>query len=328
MLIPPKYFLTPIISQLLQSIEASREVIDSINIPPEIETNIRRSSKLKSSLYSARIEGNPLTLDEIAPSSSDKKKIEIFNILRALNWIIKRGARDITTTNILELHKIVMKSLTDDAGKFRREFGAIYNTAGIAIYLTPPPRQLPSLITKLLKYANSSREPFVPIRACLAHYSFEKIHPFLDGNGRVGRLLIQNVLQKAGYGMKGLLSIEEYLDTHRSEYYRSLEASDKDSTDYLEFMLTAISESAKAIKEEILRKKDSSIQDYLLPRRAEIYNIIKEQKIVNFDTIQRRFLKVNARTLRYDIKKLADQGLIRKLGSTRGVYYEAINLNK
>ena len=63
-------------------------------------------------------------------------------------------------------------------------------------------------------------------------------------------------------------------------------------------------------------------EDFLLPRRLEIFNIIGDHRMVNFDTIRRRFLTVNERTLRYDLKKLADLGLIRKRGVTKGVYYE------
>ena len=65
-------------------------------------------------------------------------------------------------------------------------------------------------------------------------------------------------------------------------------------------------------------------EDFLLPRRLEIFNIIGDHRMVNFDTIRRRFLTVNERTLRYDLKKLADLGLIKKRGVTKGVYYEAI----
>lgn len=324
MLIPPKYFLTPKISQLLSSIEASREVINSVSIPPEIETNIRRQSYLKSSLFSARIEGNTLTLNDVTTKSSkDQKKVEVFNILKAMNVLIQKRSKDIATKDILELHSLVMDGLTPSLGRFRNEVSAIFNTAGIAVYMPPPPRQVPSLIEKLLKFINSQKEPFVPIRACLAHFAFEKIHPFLDGNGRVGRLILQAVLHKGGYGMKGMLSIEEYLDSHRSLYYRGLENTEKDVTDYLEFILEALAETAENAKKQVLEKKDADAKDYLLPRRGEILSIIQDHTIINFDQIRRRFMAVNERTLRYDLKKLADSGLIRKLGTTKGVYYEA-----
>lgn len=325
MLIPPKYILTPKISQLLQSIEGSKQVIDSVAIPPEIEQNIRRQSTLKSSLFSARIEGNPLTLEEIQRNpSKDQKRQEVFNILKALNWVYQRGSRDLSIKDILNLHQIVMEKLveTHSLGKFRTEVEAIFNTAGIAIYLPPRPSQINSLMNRLIKFTNSQKEQFIPIRACLAHYTFEKIHPFLDGNGRVGRLLLQMVLTKGGYGMKGLLTIEEYLDNHRSEYYQVLNEPEKDVTDYIEFMLEAIAYTAEEAKKAVLEKKNVEIEDLLLPRRAEILSIIKDHQIVTFDLIRRRFLTVNERTLRFDLKHLLDRGLIKKRGTTKGAHYE------
>lgn len=326
MLIPPKYILTPKITQLLQSIEASKEVINSIIIPPEIEMNIRRQSTLRSSLFSARIEGNNLTLESLKPGSKEQKQQEVFNILKALNFINQRPSKDLNLRDLLNLHQMVMNGLIikNDLGKIRTEVNAIFNSAGIAIYLPPRPSQIIALLNRLLTFFNSSKESFVPIKAIISHYTFEKIHPFLDGNGRVGRLLIQAILAKGGYGMKGLVALEEHLDKNRSIYYKSLEESERDITGYIEFMLEAISISAQAAKEQILQKQQADIKDYLLPRRAEILSIIEEHELVSFDTLRRRFIAVNERTLRYDLKKLQDQGLIRKRGTTKGVYYECI----
>lgn len=331
MLIPPKYFLTPKISELLSSIEASREVINSIEIPPEVEINIKRQSILKSSLFSARIEGNSLTLDDLQTKSSkdpsydkaSQKKVEVFNILKALNLILGKQGKNITVKQILELHEIAMNNLSENLGKFRTEVSAIFNSVGVAIYMPPPPSQIQFLIEKLLGFINSEKERFVPIKACISHFIFEKIHPFLDGNGRVGRLLLQSVLHKGGYGMKGILSLEEHLDSHRTSYYRGFENSEKDVTDYLEFMLEAISATAQDAKNKIMQKRKFEIEDFLLPRRAEILNVIKDQRLVNFDQIRRRFFAVNERTLRYDLKKLKEGGLIIKRGTTKGVYYQA-----
>lgn len=337
MLIPPKYNLTPKISQFLQSIEAAKEVINSANIPPELELNIRRQSSLRSSLFSARIEGNTLTLNELPKvSSKDQKKAEVFNILKALNWVqsrkykqsLKRSLRsrykDITLVDILNLHKTTMQGLVEtmELGKTRTSIEAIFNKSGIAIYLPPRPSQVIPLMQKLIIFSNSSKETFVPVRACLAHYTFEKIHPFVDGNGRVGRLLLQMVLLKGGYGMKGLAAIEEFLDLHRADYYHALEDSEKDVTDYLEFMLEAIAASCEEAKQQILAKNKIDLEDLLLPRRVEILNIIKDHKIINFNSIKRRFLSVNERTLRYDLKYLMNQGLIKKRGTTKGVWYQ------
>ena len=256
-----------------------------------------------------------------SPSSS-QKKAEVFNILKALGYLRRRESKDFSLNDLLELHGITMKGLLD-AGSLRKEASATFNQAGIAVYLHPQPKDIRKNLDKLLKYMNSDKEKFVPIRAALAHYTFEKIHPFLDGNGRLGRLVLQKVLMHGGYGMKGLLAFEEYIDNHRSEYYRSLEEPEKDCTDYLAFMLEAVAKKSTEAKELVLAKKESSVEDYLLPRRSEIYSIIKDHKLVNFDTIKRRFARVNSRTLRYDLKKLQEKNLIKKRGATKGVYYEA-----
>ncbi len=88
MIIPPRYTLTPRIVELLQTIAAAKQVIDDVAIPPEVEQNIRRASTLRSSVFSARIEGNPYTLEEIlhAPSK-DQKKAEAMNILKGLDYV-------------------------------------------------------------------------------------------------------------------------------------------------------------------------------------------------------------------------------------------------
>ncbi len=326
MLIPPRYTLVPQVSELLSQIEAAKEVIDAINIPPEIELNIRRQSTLRSSLFSARIEGNTMTMNEvIAAPSKDQKKAEVYNILKTLSYIKEREKKDLTASEILNIHKLSMTGLTDaeNLGSWRKNMEAIFNSAGIAIYMPPPPRQVPGMMEKLVKFTNSPKERFVPIKACLAHYTFEKIHPFLDGNGRVGRLLVQKILMQGGYGMKGLLAVEEYFDNHRSEYYRMLEEPEKDITDYLIFMLTAISDTAQKAKELVKVKQSAEAEDFLLPRRAEILRLIRDQRLVNFDQIRRRFLAVNERTLRYDLLKLQQAGFIKKLGTTKGVYYTA-----
>lgn len=327
MIIPPKYILTPTITKHLQMIEACRQVIDTIAIPPEIETNIRRQSLLKSSLFSARIEGNPLTLEEVTSlPSKDQRHIEVYNILKGLQLVKQRGARDVTLSFLIQLHEKVMAGLIEKSnlGSFRNEVSAIFNTAGIAIYMPPPPKLVIPLLERLIKTIKNDREQFVPIRAALAHFAFEKIHPFLDGNGRVGRLLFQSILGQSGYGMKGLVSIEEYLDAHRSDYYDALTENERDVTGYVEFMLGALAETAEKAKQVVAQKQNVQASDYLLPRRSEILQIIKEHKMVNFDMLRRRFLKINERTLRYDLKQLQDAGLIRKLGTTKGVYYEVV----
>lgn len=326
MLIPPKYTLTPKISELLSQIEVNKEIVDTIAIPLKVEQNIRRKSVLKSSLFSARIEGNNATLDSYPKlSPKDKKRIEVNNILRAINWIIESKTKDITTKEILFLHSQVLKNIEypEDLGKFRTKHEGIFNSAGMVVYHAPPPNMILDLINKLLNYVNQKdNEPLTPIKAVLAHYIFEKIHPFTDGSGRVGRLLVYLMLRNEGYGFKGILPFEEKIDLKRDLYYETLSIPEKDVTSYVEFMLEVIKEASDETKELILSKQKIEDEDLLLPRRGEILKIIKEHKIMNFDSIKRRFSQVNERTLRYDLKKLQESKFIQKLGNTKGVYYK------
>jgi DeoR/GlpR family transcriptional regulator of sugar metabolism len=92
-------------------------------------------------------------------------------------------------------------------------------------------------------------------------------------------------------------------------------------------MLEAMADIASLVKNQVIDKQEPDPEDFLLPRRAEILNIVKDQGLVNFDQIRRRFLSVNERTLRFDLKKLTDARFVTKLGTTKGVFYKARTMN-
>lgn len=319
----PQYTVTHEILTLISKIDALRQLFSSFDIPRPVQEKIRRISLLKSSLFSARIEGNPLTIEdmEIAPEEQNKK--EIFNIISASRFIEREIKTDkpITIELILKLHSMVMNNIHSEAGQFRREMGAIFNESGIAVYLSPPPEQIKSLVKQLLSYANSNKENFPLITGIIAHLAFEKIHPFIDGNGRVGRLLINMVLKSKGYDFFIPIPFEEYLDEHKNEYYRAIEKGLKDPQTYLLFMLQAFYEQAEKVKKELFQELQKKETILLPPRQEELYYVIKDHRMVSFDFLKRRFLKIPPRTLRYDLKKISDKGFIVKIGKTKGSYY-------
>lgn len=324
MKIPPGYKITPEILDLIAKIDANRIYLSSKTISPALKEKIQRVSILKSSLFSARIEGNPLTLQNIDTIQSDKqKKTEVFNILKAADYIdknIKEGGR-LSQKQILKLHLLATKNLPVQSGAFRKEVGAIFNTNGVAIYLSPPPSEINGLIQRLSVYINSELEKFPLVNALISHLVFEKIHPFLDGNGRVGRLLIFLILKIKGWNFGITIPFEEYLDNHKDQYYDWLDTGLVDANGYLEFMLTAFFEQTERLKEQIEEELVKKQILFLPPRQEEIFNIIKDHHIISFDMVRRRFLKVPERTLRYDLKKLKELGLIEKSGRTKASHY-------
>lgn len=323
--IPPRYKITPQILELISKIDANLIYLSSLNLPDDINNKIQRTSLLKSSLYSARIEGNSLLLDQISSQNdeSDEKK-EVFNLLKAAEFIEKNiQVSSIITSKILfAMHSLIMTGSPDQTKGFRQEPGAIFNAAGVAVYITPSPAKIPQLIKKLLVCCNLSQEKFPLINAFIAHLIFEKIHPFLDGNGRVGRLLIYAILKSKQKINSLFIPFEEYLDKHKEEYYFYLDKGLFKPNDYLIFMLEAFyaqTNEVRLMMEDELKKDKTML---LTPRQEEIFNVIKDHNVVSFDFIRRRFLKVPARTLSYDLKKLINKNLVIKIGQTKGTYYK------
>lgn len=307
--------------ELLGKIEATRQYLITLNVPSQINQKIQRVSLLKSSLYSAKIEGNPLDLLDYHNSSDKLKRLEIDNIIKAILYISKLNINVLPEKEIRTLHKIVMENIDYRAGHYRNEMSAIFNQSGVAVYVSPPPTQIHALISLLIDYINSDIERFPLIKAFVTHLLFEKIHPFLDGNGRVGRLMINLVCQIYNYRFSPTVAFEEYLNETKDDYYYYLDHGLTNTNDYLMFMLKAFHNQAQILKNEVEQEINKKEIINLPPRQEEILQIIKDHKMVSLDFIKRRFIKIPSRTLRYDLKKLSDKKLIIKVGQTRGSLY-------
>lgn len=332
--IPPKYTLNRKVAQLLSEIEANRAVISSIKVPLELEQNIRRQSILGSALFSARIEGNTLTSPEVQSfadlSKKDQRKVEVANLCRIIEKTVDdycKKKRKITKKEILRWQKYAMKNILNGQylGKIRTGHEGLFDAAGNIVYHAPPPSQINSLLTDLLHFANSKKEKIVPIRAILSHLAFEQIHPFVDGNGRVGRLIELAILCSGGYDMKGLVIVEQEIDNNRQSYYRAIEHSTGSNCQpFLELMLELLRDASTKAKDNLLLKeKDRSELDVLPPRQKEIALIVSEHKLMTFDSIHRRFLKISPRQIAYDLHSLEKLGYVQKIGKTRGALYSA-----
>ncbi|KKR67058.1 MAG: hypothetical protein UU09_C0041G0001, partial [Microgenomates group bacterium GW2011_GWA2_40_6] len=212
------------IEQTLIEIEAIKIVFEKLKVLPQVEEKIRRESLLKSSVFSARIEGNPLSLADVDENDSEEgSQVEIQNLLRAYQYVYRTNFPKTLTIDIIrDLHTHAMKKISLQAGKFRQEPWAIFDASGNAIHLAPPFFEIPKLVGEYLDYLNNlSDHP--AILAAIAQFVFEKLHPFADGNGRTGRLISALILKQHNYHLRGMLPFEEYTDNHRESYYYALE---------------------------------------------------------------------------------------------------------
>ena len=141
--------------ELLLELKALKIVFEKLPVLPHIEERLRRESLLRSSLFSARIEGNPLTIQQVALLSpteqkANLKKLEVFNLLRAYKYVyFGKTPQKVSLKFVKKLHQLLMNKISADSGKLRQEPWAIFNQAGVAVYVAPPPFKLPKLMRGL-----------------------------------------------------------------------------------------------------------------------------------------------------------------------------------
>lgn len=321
---PPIFSKTDTIIHALYDLDVVKAAFELHPIAKEVILLKRSSSILKSALFSARIEGNPLTLKEVTTNkdelSEDVNKREVFNLVSLYEHIDTFVSRPVSKELLKEIHAQALNGISSGAGFYRIEESAIWNQAGIAVYITPPPQKIVPLIDELITWiVNVTEHP--AIIAAVSHIWFEKIHPFDDGNGRVGRFLSAILLSKGGYGFGGMVPIEEYLEKFREDYYRELGKDIQDITSFVEFFIIGLTSQIRTSLEESEKVQISDTLS-LLPRRAELVAIIRDHKSISFDFLIRRFRSIPTRTLHNDVSELIKAGYIRKRGTTRGALYE------
>ncbi len=309
-----KWQITPSIEKLLKEVDILKIIFEKLPLPESVLQIVRKRSFINSAVYSAQIENIPSTVQ--APRREGK------NLELAYHWVYSFIKPEPITVEIIKnLHKKTLDGLSGSAGQFRMEPWGIYNQAGILIQHTPLHTAVPSLVEELANYSNGlSGHP--TLIAAITQFIFEKIHPFADGNGRAGRLISAYILQTKGYGFKGLVPLEMYINKHRDVYYSVLEPA-RNCTDFIEFFLEALIAQANQTLEELQNPPLDTPKNNLLPRRRELLEVVTDHPECSFDFLRRRFMNLSPISLHRDLKHLQELGLVDKLGSTRGAVYVA-----
>ena len=211
----------------------------------------------KEALLSSQIEGTQCTLDDILDprrkENTNQNVSDVVNYIRATEYAIKRlGSLPLCNRLIKETHAVLMDGVRGqdkDPGEFRYSqnwIGGQGSTIKNARYIPPNPEDMQTAMSDLEKYINSESNTDPLIQASLIHYQFETIHPFLDGNGRVGRLLNTLFLMEKGVLSTPALYISYYLKMNRIEYYDRMTEVRRtgDYEQWVTFFLQAFAESA------------------------------------------------------------------------------------
>ncbi|MEG1803502.1 MAG: Fic family protein [Lachnospiraceae bacterium] len=236
-------------------ISAITEIITKITINDNMSNNprLRRDNRIRTIHASLAIENNSLSLNQVTDIINGKRILgapdeicEVKNAFEAYNKLLDLNPYSVK--DMLLAHKVLMNELTKEAGTFRS--GGVGVFAGQQlVHMAPPANQVPPLIKELVDWSKKA-EVHPLIKSCVFHYEFEFIHPFADGNGRMGRMW-QTLLLYKWKSLFGWLPIETLIRERQEEYYKVLEESDysADSGKFVEFLLTTIYDALREIVE-------------------------------------------------------------------------------
>ena len=266
----------------------------------------------KEAVLSSQIEGTQSSLSDLllfeleqSPGAPIHDVVEVSNYVAALDHGLRRLRDDFPLSNrlIREIHGVLMsrgRGSDKDPGSFRRSQNWIGGSRpGLATYVPPPTNKVLDCMSDLERFLHDRESPLpILVKAALAHVQFETIHPFLDGNGRVGRLLIPLVLCQAGILAEPLLYLSLYLKQHRADYFRLLgEVRDHGTWEaWIEFFVDGVRQTADGAVAsarrlmELLDRDRSMIQTRgrATGSALRVHHVLVERPIVSLVEVTRR----------------------------------------
>lgn len=239
----PPYTIT---DKTVNLISAITEIITKITINDNMSNNprLRRDNRIRTIHASLAIENNSLSLEQVSDIINGKRILgaldeicEVKNAFEVYNKLLEMNPYSVK--DMLLAHKVLMNELAKEAGTFRSGGVGVFGGKQL-IHMAPPANQVPHLIKDLVDWAKKA-EVHPLIKSCVFHYEFEFIHPFADGNGRMGRMW-QTLLLYKWKSLFGWLPIETLIRERQDEYYKVLGECDHsaDSGKFVEFILKAI----------------------------------------------------------------------------------------
>jgi Fic family protein len=315
----PPYDITPLILKLVASIS---EKIGEVNATflDRPSPQLRKQNKIRTIHASLRIEGNTLTEENISALLDNKRiigpKKDVLEVLNAIKIYEQLdNYHPESATDFLAAHAQLMDGLIDRAGKYRLQGVGVFQGDRIA-HLAPPAANVPFLMNDLFAYLQNEDE-LTLIKSCVFHYEMEFIHPFLDGNGRMGRLW-QTLILFNQYPVFEFLPFETLISQTQQEYYEVLSQCDKarKSTVFIEYMLRIIDHSLA----ELLQNAPHQTTE---TDRLRYFIALGKQNFSRKD-YQTIFKNISPATASRDLKHGIEQGFLSKSGEKNKTVYNVL----
>lgn len=313
-------------SKILTLVLEIGELIGRVNIENRIGANpvLRRKNRIRTIYSSLAIEQNSLDIEQVTAVIHGKHIIappkDIAEVLNAYEIYEHMDMLDpYSEADLLKAHAVMVRDLVGEAGQYRTQPVGIVDRAGNIIHFGTLPQYVPGLVEELLEWVKTS-EIHILIKSCVFHYEFELIHPFADGNGRIGRLWHTLLLSKWN-ALFAWLPIESIIHDNQQGYYDAINLSNSngESTAFIEFMLGVI-------KEALLQVVDGSgvageIKDKRIIREDIIFDYLQTHNCICNKDVQ-LLLGVSSATATRLLTSLVTSGKLRRIRAGKQWAYE------
>jgi len=341
----PAYQITNQILNSIAKIEAAEEVIRHSPLLPLWEKQFKEDAIVRSAYHGTHIEGNMLRQDEAKDVLLGKDVLgrprdiqEIINYRKVIEFIDEEAHKKIdkiTEQLIRKLHRNITDKILapEQSGEYRLKQVVIRNSATGEITFKPPaPMEVPFLMREFAYWINKEEtgQLHPVLKAGIAHHELVRIHPFIDGNGRVARILATLILFLGGYDIRRFFSLEEYYDRDAVVYYENLgKATSGNLTAWLEYFTYGASIEFNKTKEKILKlSKDVKLKEkiggqqiFLTDRQIKIIEYIQEIGYLQNKSFSTLFTDISEDSVLRDVQDLTKKGIIKKVGSTKSARY-------
>lgn len=284
---------------------------------------LRKENQIKTIQASLAIEGNTLSLEQVSDIvdgtpviGPPKDLLEVQNAIKVYHHFSE--FKFSSEQHFKNAHQIMMKNLTSDCGDYRSGNVGVFAGSNVT-HIAPQPKMVPKLMRDLFSFLSKKDDTSLLIKACVFHYELEFIHPFSDGNGRMGRLWQQVILTHFNEIFR-YMTIESLIRDKQAEYYQVLSKCDKagDSTLFVEFSLRLIETALKSYLDEIKYEPKTS-SDRLVYAKSKLNTTFTRKDYMKI------FKDVSTATASRDLKSGVEKSIIIKSGDKNNTVYKFID---
>ena len=314
----PPFVIT---AQILLLVEDITRLVTQLTFhnPQPISPLLRKENQIKTLAGTLAIEGNMLGEEKITAVLDGKRvlatTLELAEVKGALNaYQNLENFRFDSLTDCLTAHEMLMRDVLKKAGQLRG------SDVGVGQHVAPPYSRVPQLMDDLFDWLKHSDDSLL-IKSCVFHYEFEFIHPFVDGNGRMGRLW-QSVILNQWDGLFAYLPTESIIREHQQAYYDALEQANEagESTPFIAFILGVILEALNNVPKD---DPDNVPKATATQRQLALLERLKKDNTITINALA-KILNCNEKTIKRDLDNLKKNHQIKRIGSARAGHWELL----